>query len=161
MLPDNFPVTGQPLRNWLNTAGQGLILSFDKASHALDFIRGAGIAIRTSDFYAIYNSVHQRFNQSATLYDLPGNTLIPIALTDTTHNYNLSTNFLYRFNVIGTDPHTGDPVNRFMAVGSNRQLTSNEAAEALDNLISGEEAHYNIESMSYVLDGALARPGLW
>jgi hypothetical protein len=69
----------------------------------------------------------------------------------------LSTSFMYRFKLEGIDPDTGLGVTKFFAVGSDRQLTENEAAAQLGDMIEGEEAVYGVEEYSMSLDAAYVR----
>jgi hypothetical protein len=161
MLPNNFPLEGDALRGWLNSAGQAFLLEFESGQAAIDFARSQGMSIRTSDFYAIYNNVWDRFTQNTGLVDIPGNQLIPLGDTITTHGWELSDNFLYRFRMDGVDPETGEPVTLFRAINSNRQLTVDEAAGILDSMETGEDTSDQIIQTSYTLDGAYARPGLF
>jgi len=119
------------------------------------------MAIRTEDFYRIYHAVWERYDQREAYGYMGGNTLIPLHDTITDHGWELSSNYLYQFRVSGIDPETGLPVERYMAVGSERQLTPNEAAAALSGLLVGQEAFYGLAEPSFSLSGAYARPGGW
>ena len=161
MLPDEFPLQGAALRGWLNSAGQSILLEFESGKAALDFLRSNNVQIRTQDFYNIYSNVWDRYTRGQELQFIPENQLIPIADTITNHGWKLSDNFLYRFKTEGIDPETGDPITKFFAINSRRQLTVGEAAGVLGDLILGEEEFYSIAPTSFTLDAAYARPGLW
>jgi hypothetical protein len=86
--------------------------------------------------------------------------LIPLGYTVFDHGYDLSYNFLYKFQITSVNAETGNATFDYMAVGSDRQLTFNEAQDLMSTLFTGEytQKGYNVESID--LDAAFGRPEL-
>lgn len=176
MLPDSlglegegssFPLSGDALRNWLSTSGSFLFTEGQSGAEVLDFLRLNGVSINDADFYAIRSDVLLRQSEinglSGTLQDLAD--LVPdsyIPLGDTIFNsgYQLSTDFLYRYEITSYNPATDSVSKSYMAVGSDYQLTFNQARDLMGSLFTGEyiEAGYEVTDIS--IDAAFGNPGV-
>jgi hypothetical protein len=165
MFPEIFPLFGEELRNWLRTAGQKLFTGDLSGAEALDLLREAGGQIRTADFYAIRREVlyeynlEQYYKQQLAEYD--ENSLIPAAWHSTTHGLELSTNFLYRVKVTGYDPITGEPVERWLSVGSDDQLTKSQVIDWLGSMLEENKDSCPIDIEDMEIESALARADYW
>ncbi len=162
-----FPLSGEGLRNWLRTSGQPLFREFDSGAELLNFLRDNGVAIRTQDFYSIRNQVlntaAQVINNDVSLAVLGEQypqSNIPMGLTIFDHGYDLSQNFLYRYRIETINPSTLDVQYEYMAVGSDRQLTFEEANDLISVMFTGEyvDPGYNVTDVS--LSAAFGRPEL-
>jgi hypothetical protein len=157
MLPDNFPLTGQGLKNWLRTDGSDLFRDTTSGAEALDLLRSMGGAIRDSDFYAIRREVLGlgRYTEILSTYD--DDKLIPVAYTYQTSGLALSSEFLYRVKAYGTDPQTGNEIEKYFSVSSNNQLTPGQVKDAIGQMVVGEEGFYSINVDRFELYEALKR----
>jgi len=159
MLPEtDFPIKGDGLRNWLRTAGQSIYTAFDTGAESLEYLRSIGGAIRTQDFYDIRRQVLELGKYTENLTSYTDNQLTPMAWHNSTHGLELSSNFLYRLKVFGTDPNTGESVEKFFAISSDQQLTPGEAKDILGGMIAGEETFYEVTVDSIELFEALVSP---
>lgn len=154
-----FTLRGEGLRNWLRTAGQGFFTDFESGAAGLDAFREAGYSIRTQDFYAIRRQVLGLQVYQEQLSTLNYDSLIPAAWTSDTHGLTLSSDFLYRVRLTGFVPGTDVPVERFVSVASNNQLSAGDVLEQAQSMIQGEESFYGVESYLADIVQALARPG--
>ena len=159
MFGEIFPIRGEEFRNWLRTAGQEIFSLYPTGAEALDWLRGEGAAIRDADFYQIRREVLGASRYQEQIETYAADQLIPAAWHVQDHGLELSNQFLYRIQVFGTDPATGEQITKYFAVSSGRQLTPNEAADLLGELIVGEEEFYEIAVERMELYQALARPG--
>lgn len=157
-LEDSFPLRGEALRNWLRTAGQDIFTEFETGREALDYLREQGAAIRDADFYAIRRQVANVGTYAGLMGDVVEDQFIPLAYHVTDHGLNLSRDFMYRVKVTGTDPETGEDVQSWFAISSDRQLTKGEVIDQLGSMIAGEETFYDIVPDEYEVTAALRRP---
>lgn len=160
MLPGSFPFSGQALQNWLRTSGQQIFTSFETGAEGLEFLRSQGASIRDSSFYEIRREVLGLQKYQEQLSHIGENNLLPAAYHVSDHGLELSNNFLYRVQVGGFDPVTGEQVDKFFAISSNRQLTPGEVIDNLGAMIEGESVFYEIEAEDYTVISALAKPGV-
>lgn len=155
-----FPIRGEELRNWLRTSGSSVFRAFETGGEVLRYLRDQGIQIRDSDFYAIRRQV---LSSDAfidrTSYD-PGNELIPKRDIDFEHGMRLNSNFLYKVEITGVNPFTGDPTTRWVNVTSVFQLTPNEVSDQAGALVIGYEQFYGIVFDSARVDRAYGKPEL-
>lgn len=160
MLPEGegFPLRGEALRNWLRTSGQGIFTEFETGREALDYLREQGASIRDADFYAIRREVANLGTYAGLMGDVPDNQYIPLAYHVTDHGLDLSRDFMYRVKVSGTDPATGEDIDSFFAISSDRQLTKGEVIDQLGALIEGASEFYDIVPEEYEVTTALRRP---
>jgi len=128
-------LSGQALRNWLRTDGQGIFTAFKTGAQALDFMREHFGAIRTQDFYNIRREVLSVVESSKPIFGYPTDQLIPRAWHITDHGLQLSSEFQYRIDIIGHDPLTGELKEQWMTVAADRQLTQNEVQEVARSYI--------------------------
>lgn len=158
---DLFPLGGKQLRNWLSSSGQGLFREFDTGASMLDWLRSEGASIRTADFYAIRRTVLEQFANVERFAEYDMQELVPAAWHTDDHGWNLSTDFLYYVRVDGVNPDTLDDVTKYLAVGSNRQLSQSEIYDTLGGMVSGEAEAYGIIAETYTLEKALVMPGVY
>lgn len=174
MLPDEiippesgatFPLSGQGLNDWLNTAGQFLFSEIPDGAQLYDFLRNNGVSIPVADFYNIRAQVLLRndlINENetslTTLADQFPDSLVPLGYTVSEHGYDLSSNFLYRFRVEGVNPDTGETQFTYMAVGSDRQLTFQEARDRAGSLHFENYLDKGFVETDFAIDAAFVRP---
>ena len=149
------------MRDWLRTAGQQIFTGFDTGAESLEYLRSIGGGIRTEDFYGIRREVLSLGKYTESLVSYTDNQLVPMAWHNSTHGLQLSSNFLYRMKVTGTDPNTGDAVEKFFAISSDSQLTPGEAKDILGGMIVGEESFYEVSVDTIDLHEALVAGGYY
>ncbi len=161
----SFPLSGLGLRNWLVTAGRFLFHEFSSGDDLLTFLRDNDVAIRTQDFYSIRQSVLATdadvVNKEVSLTvlgDQDPDSLVPLGYTVFEHQMDLSQNFLYRFSIESINKDTGEVQTDFMAVGSDIQLTFNEARDQLGSLFTGEYVQDGFTVTDIALNAAFGRP---
>jgi hypothetical protein len=159
LLDSGAGLSGQELYNWLRTAGQQVFTEFDTGAAGLDFLRSNDFQIRTQTFYDIRRQVLDINKYQEALVPYEGDNLIPVAWHDTSHGLGLTEKLLYRIEVTGVDPNTGEDITKTFAIGSNQRLSKNEVTDILGSMIEGEAQFYSIVPEEYNVVAALARPG--
>jgi len=165
MSDGEFPISGDPLRRWLRTDFAATLSSGKSGKAILEELRGQGVRIRTSEFYAIRRQVlaernlEQIFREHIREYDPNG--LIPAAWHSTEHGLNLRSQYLYRVRVTGYDNVTNEWVERISSISSNEQMSVSQIKDEMtSHLTLGIDSDpISIESMD--MHSALARPGTW
>lgn len=160
-LYDIFPLSGKELRNWLTTSGSGLFTNIRTGYEALQMLRDMGAAIRTQDFYDIrrYVLARESFGQAVQSYGY--DQLIPAALHQSSHGWELQSDFLYTVKLTGIDPSTYRRAERYVSVASDHQLTQQQVIETAFGLVEGSEEDYGIITSTAELDSALVLPGVF
>lgn len=159
--PEDFPLSGRALTNWLRTSGLGFFLLPGSGADVRRYMSSWGIDISSSTFYKIRNEILSRFEHTTDLRSYDPSSLIPAAWHSDTHGLDLGSKFLYRINVTGFDPITGGATSQWYAVASANQMTSNQASDRLGSLLTGEEEGYRMVAETFIVTEALARPGTW
>jgi hypothetical protein len=95
--------------------------STETGADILDTLRSMGIAIRTQTFYEIRREVLDLPGRVDALGKVELGERAPRALYQDTP-WELSTNFLYRVKVYGTDLVTGATVERWVSIASDTEL---------------------------------------
>lgn len=176
MLPDNpnpestgatFPLSGEGLRNWLRTSGSSLFTEGESGAQTLDFLRLNGVQISNEAFYNIRSDVLLRESEigglSGTLQDLADvvpDSFIPLGDTIFDSGYQLSTDFLYRYQVTSYNPATDEVQTQYMAVGSDYQLTFNQARDLMGSMFTGEYVEAGFEITDISIDAAFGNPSV-
>lgn len=176
MLPDGqptegtgatFPLSGDGLRNWLYTAGSSIFTEGESGAQTLDFLRLNGVQISDADFYSIRSDVLLRESEigglSGTLQDLADvvpDSFIPLGDTIFDSGYQLSTDFLYRYQITSYNPATDEVQTQYMAVSSDYQLTFNQARDLMGSLFTGEYVNAGFEVTDISIDAAFGNPGV-
>ena len=110
----------------------------------LQQLRGLGMKIRRQDFQGVRREVlgFERFEQQVRA--TPKSNRVPRAFINPNPNWKMSEKFLYRFEILGSDPVSGEGLLQFFAISSPTELTV-EAAEAMMlSLIVGQAEFYGI-----------------
>ncbi len=154
---EGFPLRGEGLANWLRTAGSKVFSEFGSFAQGLDFLREQGVSIRTQTFGEIGREVLGLVKYQRPLEALRDDSLVPIGYTNYSHHLKLADNFLYRVDITGTDPVTGEAKSRFVSVYSNTQLTKGSVLSQAAALVSGLENTYGIMPEKFQLLQALGR----
>lgn len=158
MFPDEFPLSGQALQNWLRTDGQRIFTDSESGAQGLELLRSLGASIRDSVFYQIRREVLSLGLYTEALQNRPDEQLIPLAWTTDKHGLDISSDFLYRVKASGIDPNTGETIERFFSVASGNQLTPGQVKDIIGSMVIGEEGFYGILVDSFELFEALRRP---
>ena len=156
-LPDLSIFGSSELRNFLRTAGQELFTEYTSGASLLSDLRAAGGAIRDADFYDIRRQVLGLGRYTEQLQNRDDDQLIPQAWTYKNSGLALSSDYLYRVKAIGTDPSTGQQIERFFSVASNDQLTPGQVKDVIGTMVVGEEGFYGINVDHFELFEALGR----
>ena len=152
-----FPLRGESLQNWLRTAGAKVFSEFGSFAQGLEYLRTQGAAIRTQTFYDIGREVQGLTKYQSQLEAARPDNLIPLGFTSFDHGLRLMDNFLYRVEIQGKDPTTGEEKSRFVSVYSNTQLTKGSVLGQAAALVSGLEDFYGIVPDEFELTQSLGR----
>jgi len=110
----------------------------------LDVLRASGIRIRESTFYDIRRTKLGLTRHEIDVTNLNPDQRVPRAWIDET-DWHLSANFLYQMRVFGTDPETGEVIDKYVSIASMTERTPNDVElEALDKTM-GQAEFYGIE----------------
>ena len=110
----------------------------------LDVLRASGIQIRTQDFYDIRRDKLGLTKHELDVTNLDPDVRVPRNWIDPV-DWALSGNFLYQTRVFGTDPETGEQIDKYISISSMTELTRNEVEmEVLDKTM-GQAEFYGIE----------------
>lgn len=121
-------------------------------SQLLDWLRGAGLGIRNSDFYSIRDErlAGPPHLEDFTNYD--NDKVMPLDWMEDQTQWNMRTKYMYVLNVIGRDTTTGDAISMQKLVGSDSLLTKEEVYERLEYLMDevGSDTQHEFVSASVV-----------
>lgn len=157
--PGDFPLTGEGLRGFLEHSYLPAVVHDNSGASILKAIRAVGGKIRTDDFYVIRRRVLGITVHQEALTANPDDISIPVSYYNDTHEWQLNTKFLYKFDVRGIDPVTGEPVETGFHLGSDRELTKEEAYNQLSSKLMGLSEYYGVSDYEMEMVAALATPG--
>ena len=139
-----YPTGPGDVRKWLyNNVGPGVFRSLT-GNAFLDLLKGAGLGIRRTDFFAIRRDVlgYERFEEQ--IKALKPETRVPRAWFNSPTEFEMSKDFQYRFKVTGTDPITGESIEQVFSWGSDIEVSVDVAEASITSLIVDEEEQYEL-----------------
>lgn len=121
-------------------------------SELLGWLRGVGLGIRTSDFYAIRD---QRLSGPPFQDDFliaEDNEVLPLGWMENQDQWNMRTRYMYLVNVVAKNTITGEVEQIHKLVGSDELLTKDEIYDRLDELMTGlgSDPEHELEQASVI-----------
>jgi len=105
-------------------------------SELLSWLQGAGLGIRSSDFYDIRSQRLAGPPHQDDFGFLDDNEVTPLAWMENQSSWNMRTRFMYVSHVVIKDPLTGETRAETRMVGSDELLTKGEVYDRLDEFFS-------------------------
>lgn len=116
----------------------------------LDDLRSMGLQIRDQDFFDIRRDVMGLRKYEEQIKNLNPETRVPEAWVNEEHGWELKSNFLYRIEVEGLDPNTGEAVTGFYSLRSDSVYPVGDIEADLISRMVDEVVPYDI-----VIQGAI------
>lgn len=157
-LPDNFADSPDQRRAVLRTLFKEKVWQSRSGTSILKELRSGGFKIANEAFFSIRRDILglRRFEESIT--SLSPTSLVPKSWHVNTHGLKLTKNFQYRLRATGTDPETGEPVERVLTIISDRQRTRSQLEAEMGSIIATDPKFYGIENAQIELFRAYQRP---
>jgi hypothetical protein len=105
-------------------------------STLLDWLRDAGLGIRSSDFYAIRGQRLAGPPHQDDFGQLDDSSVTPLAWMENQPSWNMRTRFMYVSHVVIKDPITGEERAENRMIGSDTLLTKDEVYGKLDDFFT-------------------------
>jgi len=118
-----------------------------------------GLSIRRQDFLEIRRQVLGLEKHEEAIARIKPERRIPKGLYVDDHGWELNSDFLYRFRVTGTNPITGEDTQVFLSLGTDKEISIEQAEADLLELLQADVNSGDIVATSVELRHALARPG--
>jgi hypothetical protein len=134
---------------------------FDDASSSdiADLLHQEGLDFDASQVDEISRAIQDEIVYSELVKDIDKDYFVPQGRWDYNHKMKLSSNLVYRFKVEGMNYYTGEEDDTYFSLGSNRELTLQEAEDALLSLLAGQDEFYGISVETMELDIVMSSPG--
>lgn len=123
-------------------------------------LRGLGLKIRTQDFFDIRRDVLGLRKYEEQIKGLNPATRVPRAWINDSHGWDLKSDFLYRVEVTGLDPNTGEQVQGFYSLRSDKEFPVGDIEAGLISKLVGEEDFYDIIVQDARVYQAMSRAGV-
>jgi len=147
--PRQFIRHSIPLNVWKNFSSREILRQ----------LKPFGLGIRRQDFLKIRREVLGLEKHEEAIARIIPERRIPKSLYVDDHGWELNSDFLYRFRVEGINPITGEASDVFLSLGSNKELSIEQAEADLLELLQADSDSGDIVATSVVLRHALVRPG--
>ena len=123
-------------------------------------LRDLGLEIRTQTFFDTRRDVLGLRKFEEQIKGLNPDTRVPRAWINDEHGWDLKSDFLYRIEVEGLDPNTGEPTTGFFSLRSNQEFpVGNMEADLISRLVD-QEVPYDIIIQGALVYQVMARPGV-
>jgi len=159
-----FPLSGEGLVNYLLTNVSPDFYLEGTVSDQLSFLRQNGVSIATKTYNDVRAAVLVAADRTETLrrplsslQQIAADAYIPLGYTQDSPWPQMSSRFMYRFAVDTYNPSTDETDTQYMMIGSDDQLTFNQAQDLMGSLFTGEYVETGWEVSDIHIDAAFQR----
>jgi hypothetical protein len=154
-----FPETRGQVRDWLRWGSGRKLFSDYSGAKVLSQLQDLDLGINRTDFYNIRKQVVSEGQYADLINDLPIDYYVPKDKWNDNHGMELGTNLVYRFKVKGYSVYNGEDMEGSYSIGSNDELTIQEAEDQLLGMLGDDPEEYKIEVLEIEYDDTFVRPG--
>ncbi|KKN10529.1 hypothetical protein LCGC14_1035740 [marine sediment metagenome] len=126
----------------------------------LDDLRGMGLKVRDQDFFDARRNMMGLALHEQQIRGLRPETRVPLSWINEDHGWDIKTDFLYRIEVTGLDPNTGEEITQLRSRGMMKEHPVGDVEADLISLMVDEIDPYDIIITGALVYQVLARPGV-
>ena len=146
------------VKNFLKSNFSREDLTATDADTIVQAAKEVGHTVSTEYVTTVQDYATQTSEVTAALRTIDDDYFVPQALWDIEHDWNISSNLIYRFEVSGISMKDGKRDSSYFSLGSNNELLLGEAKDNLLAFLSGQESFYGLVVDTIEIEAVLARP---